>query len=281
MWKRCGQCRTASSWTGPVLAASRIAHNFVLFSLVALALCGRAHAAEPAQPKYGWREMWVGGDAMRDVWLLYTGVTLAPWSEHVYDPGFRLRAHSGFGQFNYELAAGPVHESFKGTVNYADALVGYHWRLGDLTAKAFAGIAAIDRNGVTSSARRDLFRLEYGPKLMLELWLNVGDTQWTSLNLSFTTAHDTASARWRYGFKLSPEFSIGPEVRFDTSDFRPIGNTSFFDHYLTRVGAFATYKWPGIELSVAGGIGSRFQGIERSDDKGITPYGTFNVLVQY
>ncbi len=100
--------------------------------LPAILASNGARAIEPAQPKYGWREMWVGGDAMRDVWLLYTGVTLAPWSEHVYDPGFRLRAHSGYGEFDYELASGPIHERFTGTVSYADALVGYHWRLGEL-----------------------------------------------------------------------------------------------------------------------------------------------------
>lgn len=237
--------------------------------------------AEPAQPKYGWREVWGGGDAMRDVWLLYSGLTLAPWSEHVYEPGFRLRSQLGYGEFNYV----PSHTQGKhvrGTVSYADALFGYHWRSGELTAKAFAGIAAIDRKGSNAGPGRRHFGMEYGPKLMLELWYNLGDAQWTSLNMAFTTAHKTASARWRWGLKLTPELSVGPELRFDTNDFRADDRSSFFDQYSARGGAFASYKWPGMELSVAGGIASRFQGAKRDDDDtSMTPYGTVNVLFQY
>lgn len=244
-----------------------------------------AAADDPAQVKYGWREMWMGSDVMRDVWLLYTGVTLAPWSEHVYEEGWRLRAHSGYGSFNYTLSDGPVREEFKGTVTYADALVGYHWRLGELTAKAFAGLAAIDRHGVSSPGIRHALGLEYGPKVMLELWLNLQGEQWTSLNLSYTTAHETASARWRYGFKLTPEISVGPELRFDSNDFRRVATvgSAFFDQYLGRAGAFASYKWSGkLQISAAGGIASRFSGTARDDDESsISPYGTVNVLFQY
>ena len=236
---------------------------------------------EPAQPKYGWREVWGGGDAMRDVWLLYSGMTLAPWSEHIYEPGVRLRSHLGYGEFNY-VPSNTKGKSVRGTVGYADALLGYHWRLGELTAKAFAGIAAIDRNGINAISGRRNFGMEYGPKLMLELWYNVGEAQWTSLNMAFTTAHKTASARWRWGYKVLPELSVGPELRFDTNDFRAEGRSSFFDQYSARGGAFASYKWPGVELSVSGGIASRFQGTKRDeDDTSMTPYGTVNLLFQY
>ncbi len=237
--------------------------------------------AEPEQPKYGWREVWGGGDAMRDVWLLYSGVTLAPWSEHVYEPGVRLRSQMGYGEFNY-VPFNTKGKSARATVAYADALIGYHWRLGELTAKAFGGIAAIDRSGTNNGSGRHNFGTEYGPKLMLELWYNLGDAQWTSLNMSFTTAHKTASARWRWGYKVLPELSVGPELRFDTNDFRAEGRSSFFDQYSARGGAFVSYKWPGVELSVAGGIASRFQGTKRDDDDAsMTPYGTVNLLFQY
>jgi Cellulose biosynthesis protein BcsS len=241
----------------------------------------RSNPGEPAQPKYGWREVWGGGDAMRDVWLLYTGMTLAPWSEHVYDPGFRLRSHMGYGEFNY-VPSNTNGRSVRGTAGYADALIGYHWRAGELTAKAFAGIAAIDRRAPKASTDRTNFGMEYGPKLMLELWYNLGDAQWTSLNMAFTTAHKTASARWRWGYKVLPELSVGPELRFDTNDFRAEGRSSFFDQYSARCGAFISYKWPDMELSVAGGIASRFQGAKRDDDDtSMTPYATVNLLFQY
>ena len=250
-----------------------------LFSLTSTAAL--SNPAEPEQPKYGWREVWGGGDAMRDVWLLYSGMTLAPWSEHVYEPGFRLRSHTGYGEFNY-VPSNTNGKSVRGTVGYADALIGYHWREGELTAKAFAGIAAIDRKGLNTGSGKSHFGMEYGPKLMLELWYNLGDAQWTSLNMAFTTAHKTASARWRWGYKVLPELSVGPELRFDANDFRAEGRAAFFDQYSARAGAFASYKWPGVELSVAGGIASPFQGTKRDDDDtAMTPYGTVNLLFQY
>ncbi|MEQ1716494.1 MAG: cellulose biosynthesis protein BcsS [Hyphomicrobium sp.] len=232
----------------------------------------------PDQPKYGWREVWNGGDAMRDVWLLYSGVTLAPWSEHIYAPGFRLRAQAGYGEYRYSVDTGGGPTEKKGDVTYADALVGYHWRTGALTAKVFGGISAIEHKTLKNASDGRVAGLEYGPKGMLELWLNVGDTQFTSLNLAFTTAHGTASARWRYGFKLAPEFSVGPEVRFDTNAFRYQRYGEILDSYLGRAGLFMTYKWPGIELSLAGGLAANVAGNQADD---VSPYGTVNLLFQY
>ncbi len=275
------------SWLYPSAETKRghipMAVMGVAIALISLtSTAALSNPAEPAQPKYGWREVWGGGDAMRDVWLLYSGMTLAPWSEHIHDPGVRLRSHMGYGQFNYVPSNTSGSKNVHATVTYADALIGYHWRLGELTAKAFGGIAAIDRSGINSGSGQHNFGMEYGPKLMLELWLNVGEAQWTSLNMSFTTAHKTASARWRWGYKVLPELSLGPELRFDTNDFRAEDRSAFFDQYSARAGAFASYKWPGVELSVAGGIASRFQGTKRDDDDtAMTPYGTVNLLFQY
>ena len=264
---------------------SRFIAAFVSFGLclsILTSSAARSNPDEPEQPKYGWRDVWGGGDAMRDVWLLYSGITLAPWSEHIHDPGVRLRSHMGYGEFKYVPSNATSTKNVQATVSYADALIGYHWRLGELTAKAFGGIAAIDRSGSNSGSGRHNFGTEYGPKLMLELWLNVGEAQWTSLNMSFTTAHKTASARWLWGYKILPELSVGPELRFDTNDFRAEGRSAFFDQYSARGGAFASYKWPGVELSIAGGIASRFQGAKRDDDDtAMTPYCTVNLLFQY
>lgn len=229
--------------------------------------------------------MWFGSDALRDVWLIYTGVTLAPWSEHIFEPGWRLRAHSGYGQFRDAVDTGAGHLArYTGSVSYVDALAGYHWRSGDLTVKIFAGMAAIDRTGTRGvHTAKGIFGREYGPKGVVELWLNLDDKQWTSLNLSFTTAHTTASGRWRYGYKVLPELSIGPEIRFDTNDFRNPDAHSFFDHFLGRTGLFATYKWSdSVELSIAGGIGSNFRGTHReAGERSTTPYATANVLLQF
>ena len=79
-----------------------------------------------------------------------------------------------------------------------------------------------------------------------------------------------------------PELSFGPELRFDTNDFRAEDRSAFFDQYSARGGAFVSYKWPSTELSIAGGIASRFQGAKRDDDDtSMTPYATINLLFQY
>jgi len=241
-------------------------------------LCAGAQADEPAQPKYGWREVWSGGDAMRDVWLLYSGMTLAPWSEHVYDPGWRIRSQAGYGRYNYVLQSNGEAVAYDGDVTYADALIGYHWRIGDLTAKAFGGVSVIEHKALAQASSGRVVGLEWGPKGMIELWLNVGAAQYTSLNLSFTTAHGTAAARWRWGAKLADALSIGPELRFDTNALRYQSYDEIFDSYLGRAGLFLTYKWTGVEVSVAGGVSANVSGIETD---AISPYATVNVLFQF
>ena len=60
----------------------------VTLAVLSFAAATRAAHAEdavkPQEPQFGWREMWGGADATKDVWLLYTGVTLAPLSKDIY-----------------------------------------------------------------------------------------------------------------------------------------------------------------------------------------------------
>lgn len=258
------------------------------FTLVALLswlgtlfLASAATADEPAQPQYGWREMWAGADATKDVWLLYTGVTIAPFSDDIYSDGWRFRMAAGYGQYRYDAAmpvstpCGPPlysrcayqHRTGRGTYAYTEALVGYHMRLGELTAKAFGGAIFASHGHDLIPRDDDLAGTEIGAKGVIELWLNLGTTAWTSLDASFTTAHDTLAARWRLGWRALPTLSIGPELRFDEN----AGGSA------SRAGAFIRYEWLGGELSLAGGVaGGMF---DDADD--MSPYGTLNVLFQY
>ncbi len=69
--------------------------------MVALVLLAplRVHADDP--PQYDWREVWAGAQASGNVWLLYSGLTVAPHS-HMFDDGLRLRITSGYGGYSYE-----------------------------------------------------------------------------------------------------------------------------------------------------------------------------------
>lgn len=237
-----------------------------------------AKAEEPAVPKYGWREVWTGADAMRDVWLLYTGITLAPWNEHVYEPGFRLRVQSGYGRYAYELEDGAKLTTHTATVTFGDVLAGYHWRTGDLTAKLFAGVSFIDHIALASASRGRLRGLEWGPKVATELWLDIGRRHWTSLNASFTTAHDTASLRLRYGYRVLEGLSIGPELRADTNSGLYKNYGDIFNQFEGRAGAFAVYAWDGYELSLAAGAAAFVKGFGAAE---ISPYATVNFLMEF
>lgn len=238
-----------------------------------------ACAAEPAGPKYGWREVWAGGDAMRGVWLLYSGVTLAPFNEHVYEPGWRLRIQSGYGQYDYMLQdSDGSAATFRGSVTFTDALVGYHWHQGSLTAKIFGGLAVISHDARPTASFGHLVGLKWGPKVAAELWLDIGDTQWTSLNISYTTAHNTASLRWRYGLKVFEGLALGPEIRFDTNAGLHEDFGDMFAEYEGRAGLFASYAWGNYEISGGAGVASYVKGFEADQ---VTPYATVNFLMNY
>ena len=268
-----GRCASTS-----LVQAAASAWALVFCAAAGLVSATPLAAQETEGPKYGWREVWTGGDAMRDVWLLYTGITLAPWSAHVYDPGWRLRVQSGYGQYDYTLQENGAASVYRGSINYIDALAGYHWRTGALTAKIFAGVSFIDHAVRPGASRGRVVGLEWGPKAAAELWLDIAPGQWTSLNVNFTTAHNTASARWRYGIALMEGFSLGPELRLDTNAGLFEGYGDLFDEYEGRAGLFAVYRWDTYEVTVAGGIAAY---IKDTSGEEITPYATVNFLTQF
>jgi hypothetical protein len=54
--------------------------------------------ADPAA--HGWREVWGGADASAHVWLIYSGMTVAPHSD-IFSDGLRLRVAGGYGGYTY------------------------------------------------------------------------------------------------------------------------------------------------------------------------------------
>ena len=265
--------------------------------------------AEPAQPQFGWREMWAGADVTKDVWLLYSGVTLAPLSQDVYTDGLRVRMTGGYGRYTATQSsqrASPdcgadtgtnenctviakSKQTYEVSFSYSELLVGYHKRFGALTAKAFVGGSMVDH---AKSARNfDARRMgrEYGFTGALEFWLNLGDTAWTSLDLSYSTAYDTSAARWRLGWRALPTVSIGPELRFDENDVQLTpGGTCTDAHPTFRGGLFSRYEWFGGELSASAGYARVVRpgsidalGQRDCNDEQFEPYATINYLTQF
>jgi hypothetical protein len=183
------------------------------------------HAEDLSTP-YGWREVWVGADASTHVWLVYGGMTIAPFSD-MFSDGLRLRVASGYG-----------------------------------------GYAAIEHDVRPEDPENPVQGLEFGPKAVTELWLNMGPSAWGSLDASWTSAHETYAGRVRTGYRLFDDVSVGLEARVD-------GNALDKD---ARGGLFLRSAWRGGEISVSGGVAGRFF----EDARDMTdPYATLNWLTQY
>lgn len=238
--------------------------------MVALALMtGPASAADPL-PTPLWREVSAGADATPHIWLVYSATTISPFTD-LWSDGWRIRLAGGYGQYHYDAARyDPTVKksrerliSFTGHTNFTDALIGYLWRLGPLTAKAFAGASMIGNDEAPDDVLASSGR-KIGPKGALELWLNIGDFAWASLDASYTSAHHTYAAHTRLGFRVLPTVSLGMEAALNGSAGRDysddvaktVVDSPLFDplHRDARLGGFVRYEWFGGEISLSGGI---------------------------
>lgn len=260
---------------------SRIAWHRLLLAAVLVHLSGmigfaaNSARAEEQDPRTDpWRETWIGVDATQHTWLAFSGVTLSPFS-HIHEDGIRFRFSSGYGQYNYSgfrhtfvagrrVSRDPVDVEFDATTQFAEVLAGYLKRFGPLTAKAFVGVAYIDHAIRPFDTDNDVQSAEWGPKVGLEFWLNLGETAWTSLDGQWTSAHNTFSIRSRYGYRILPTVSVGPEAGIN-------GNN---EHINGRAGLFARYEWAGGEISASAGVSGDIA-------EPANPYGTVNVMRRF
>jgi len=237
-----------------------------------------------------WREVWIGADATPRSWLVYSGTTVVPFGGGgIHDDGARLRIASGYGEYRWlGRDATPTGERARGSghVLFTDILAGYLKRFGPLTAKAFAGVA-LSHHDVTGLSlagapgltpdEAPISGLDVGVKVGVELWLNVGDAGWSSLDVNWSDAHDVFSARWRGGYRVMPNVSLGLEAIANGDHRRDLGTVvddPSLDGLNRRGGAFVRYDWTGGEVSLAGGASWR------SDD-GLEPYATATWIKQF
>lgn len=240
-----------------------------------------------------WRESWSGVDIARDNWLLYSGITVAPFG-HIHEPGWRMRLAGGYGQYKYEGNRGtgltPQIQTFAATTYYGDALIGYLERYGPLTAKAFAGISYLAHDIAPHDPDNLVSGDDIGFKGALELWLDIGDIGFASLDASWNSAHDTRNVRTRLGARVAPNWSGGVEgwLNLDDQSDCDLGwdnsaacyndeKTELIDY--TRAGLFVRYDWDGGEISLSGGVSGGSFG--SSGDANPEPYATLNWLTQF
>jgi hypothetical protein len=241
--------------------ACRSPHRGRLLLAVTVALSAGPATAEP------WRELWAGVDASAHVWLFYSGVTVAP-NAGLFENGLRLRAATGYGGYTYFGERRGEAVIFNATTGYAEAMIGYLQRYGPLTAKAFVGFTAIKHEVEPLDPENPVQGQKYGPKIATEFWLNMGPSAWGQLDASWTSAHSTAAARTRVGYRIYGDISLGVEGAFNSND---MGED-------VRGGGFVRWAWTGGELSLAGGFAGRY--IDASSELS-DPYATVNWLTQF
>ncbi len=289
-----------------VIAAPPVRRGPVLGTLSLLLFsCANLPAAADEFPVHRWREVWTGADVSADVWLLYSGVTIAPWS-HIHGEGWRFRAVGGYGRYRYEGDRSPApgqqaaqRLSFHAETGFADLLVGYLMRFGPLTAKSFVGASIVGHDIQPFDDDNLVIGDDYGVKSVVELWLNIGTDAWGSLDVSWSSAHETRAARTRIGYRVLPTLSIGLEgglnldaqgdcdlglketaackLQLSKQDASEAEDVSLLDY--ARVGTFVRYEWAGGEVSLSGGaLGGSFKHDASTD---VSPYVTVNVLAQF
>jgi hypothetical protein len=255
--------------------------------LLACASATETPAAEPVVTPL-WRETWVGADATAHTWLVYSGTTVSPFSD-MWSDGLRLRIGGGYGRYAYSgdrrypgQRTATRNIDFKAETSFTEGLAGYLWRLGPLTAKAFAGVAMIGHSIAPDDPLAST-GTKIGPKAALELWLNLGNSAFASLDVTYTSAHTTYSANSRVGYRVLPTVSLGLEGGINGSagkaeDDCACGTTAtgMLDpaHRDVRAGAFARYEWFGGEVSISGGLSTDLVG--RRD-----PYLRASWIAQY
>jgi Cellulose biosynthesis protein BcsS len=226
-------------------------------------------------------EVWAGADAAEDVWLLYSGATLAPFGD-IHQDGLRLRFAGGYGQYRYQSfdVQSRTLSPFDADVSFADALIGYLWRLDPLILKLFVGASFSDHQIQPFDYNNKVQGPEFGVKAVAELWFNLGETGYASLDVAWSEAHETRSARARLGYRLNPVLSFGPEIGLNIDrqgDYKIYQEDLYYraepiDY--GRLGLFARYEWYGGELGVSAGLLGDFR-------EETTAYGTINWISQF
>jgi|GEM_PF-2005619 len=214
-----------------------------------------------------WRQTWMGAHITNKSWSIYSGTTIAPFGG-IHSNALLFRSIAGYGGYSYvgARALGKTQrtERFHGRQAFGEVVAGYQWRLGELTLKAFGGIAGNghiispkDPNNTVSGSR-------FGPTASIEAWLNLPYSNWLSSNTSWSSVFRSFKADLRLGHRFHKSIDLGLEA----------GAIGDKEYQAGHIGGFTQYRWNNTELRLSAGITS-------NRDKEISPYGTFNLLFTY
>jgi Cellulose biosynthesis protein BcsS len=248
-----------------------------------------AHSQPDATPDDIWatREGWTGSERVGRAVSVYSGSTWALGST-LTESGWRFRSISGHGRSAYPGVMWIGGHAYPVTVHastgFADLLLGYQWGTstvaGKLTVKAFAG-GSMEYQKVSPRNAVGARSLDYGAKGALETWLDISDRAWVSVDGSLGSDRRAFNSRARFGWRVLPGLSMGPEAGAGGAD----GTGSI------RGGAFARFEWGAGdwwsgEVSAAGGattakLDRDFKPGEGASAAKGDPYANVNLLLRY
>jgi hypothetical protein len=238
-----------------------------------------------------WREIWAGAIASPQLWSAYSGATFAPFGS-VRRDGFRFRSVGGYGQYRYSYVSSARQHAFKGAAPFSDLLVGYQQTLGPATIKALIGGSASGHLLSSQDPFNRVQGLDYGLKVGLETWVNIGAKAYSQLDGSWAAAFRSTNVRMRMGYRAFDDLSLGIELA--ASD-----NLQLHSEWLADKpwrggsgGAFVRYEWETGEVSLSGGLASQGGGAAAvsgvnvgaglgSIAKPTAPYATVNWLTRF
>ena len=235
---------------------------------------------------WAWRETWTGSEKSGNTLSVYTGATMAVGGSILNENGWRLRSLSGHGRSQYPGVKWIGGHAYPVTVhaqnNFSDLLAGYQWgsatRFGHLTVKAFGGLAIESQRASPSNAIAAR-SLRYGAKGAVETWLDISDRTWLSVDASIGSARRAFAGRARYGWRIIPGLSIGPEAGVGGNEGDGAG----------RAGAFARFEWGAGdwwsgEVSAAAGMSTNTISMNNIGSAPLSrgdPYANISLLLRY
>jgi Cellulose biosynthesis protein BcsS len=223
-------------------------------AMLTLSVKARAQGATALSPNAPHIELWSGAEAFHRIWSLYGGGMYAPFGS-VREDGFRVRAVAGYSEYA------------RGTVSFADWLVGYHKQFGGLTLKFLTGLTVADH--CPDDPQATFHGYGVGGKAVVEAWWNVTNRVWVSTDLSWGSLHQSYGSRARLGWRLWPELSLGLEG----------GAAGALETDVARVGGFVRYEWASGEVSLSGGLSGDGPTSGWIDVHG--PFATLSVLTRF
>ena len=273
----CVLCGVRIVWRCVRLGSVAFAVGWGAAALVAMPVLAEPSPAEKGPPKY---EISGGAEVAGPSWSAYstTLVALSALSKSasggIRDDGWRLRAGAGYWRYaddpvKWVPGLGDHKVSLKRTGSFADLLLGYHKSLGELTVKAYVGIAYSNERWLQDGADAGSPGSDVSAKVLVESWLNLTPSAFAQLDAGWTSLHSTITARARLGYRVLPSLSIGPEGGY----WSAVDAESDTGVASWRYGAFARFEWASGEVSVSAGASDEKQGTDY--------YATINALMRF